>query len=122
MCKIGFNQKKLIRDVFSGIKDYAIFSIKENIPIFLKADNKTPKNVEFVIYCYSYKNHREFMIKLKELESKNIDLDVVTISIKINTKKEKIALQSLEMRLKELIRIVKVNKFHVFSLDKINQY
>ena len=115
--KIGFIQKKLMNVSVNGLKDNAIFSIKEGIPIFIKVDNKKPKIIEFVIYCNSYRNYREYIIKLKELESKNIDLDIVTISIKINTKKEKISLQSLEMRLNELVHVVKINKFEVHPLD-----
>lgn len=113
---IGFNHKKLMPISVNGLKDNVLFRIKDDIPIFLTVNNKKPKVIELLIYCdISNLNGRQYILKSEELATKNIDLNFASITKRIDTKREKMTLQTIEMMLNELVHIVKMNKFEVYS-------
>lgn len=118
LSKIGFIHKTLLVTTTTGLKDNVLFCLKEDIPIFLKVNNKKPKIIEFIIYCdLSSLNSRQYILKSEELAAKNIDLNFASITKQINTKSEKVTLQTLEMMLNELVHVVKINKFEVYPID-----
>ena len=113
---IGFNQKMVFVTTNSGLKDNVLFCVKEGIPILFTVNNKKPKVVELLIYCdISKLNGRQYILKSEELAARNIDLNFASIVKRIDTKKEKVTLQTIEMMLNELVHIVKMNKFEVYT-------
>ena len=109
--KIGFNKKTIIKN-HNSLRDYVPFGEVNGIQIILNVDIRKPNVVEFTTYCNTLNltsNH--FFQKVSELKAKNIELGSHTFTKRIDTKKEKISIQNLEIMLSELTHIVKINKF-----------
>ena len=117
--KIGFNKKALIQN-HNSLKDYVPFGEINGIQIILNVDIQKSKVVEFTTYCNTFNlNNRQFSEKFNELKHKNIELNFYSLTMKIDTKREKISIQNLEMMLRELTHIVKINKFEPILITEL---
>ena len=117
--KIGFNKKALIEN-HNSLKDYVPFREIDGIQIILNVDIRKSKVVKFTTYCNTLNlNSQQFSKKFNELKHKNIELSFYSLTLKIDTKREKISIQNLEMMLSELTYIVKINKFEPILITEL---
>ena len=94
------------------------FSYNDGKAVFV--DIQKSKVVEFTTYCNTFNlNNRQFSEKFNELKHKNIELNFYSLTMKIDTKREKISIQNLEMMLRELTNIVKINKFEPILITEL---
>jgi hypothetical protein len=104
--------KKTLIVNHNSLNDYVPFGEINGIQIILNVDIRKSKVVEFTTYCNTFNlNCKQFSEKFNELKHKNIELGFYSLTMKIDTKREKISIQNLEMMLSELTHNVKINKF-----------
>lgn len=116
--KIGFNKKTIIKN-HNSLSDYVPLGEINGIQIILNVDIRKSNVVEFTTYCNTFNlNSKQFAEKFNELKHKNIELSLATLTKKIDTKREKISIQNLEMMLSELTHIVKINRFEPIMITE----
>lgn len=112
LSKIGFN-KKFIRKNYNGLFDFALVAKINGCEMIFDINMNNSKIAEFQIYGFTnHLTNQEYLIKIEELKSKNIDFNYFGFTKKINIKKELFySIQELENVLIEYTHIVKKIKF-----------
>ena len=112
LSKIGFT-KNITRKNSNGLVDYVLVAEINECEIIFDLNMKNSKIVEFEIYGFTnHLSNQEFLKKIHELKSNNIDFNYFGFTKKINTKKEVFnSIQQLEKALIEYTYIVRKIKF-----------